>query len=291
MNGVFLDVTSPARLDVENNYIENAGGGVVVHGYAGNRDGKQSVVVFANRVRNINGMLNPGAGSPHFGSAHFIELDDVQSVPGILFGWNEVINDPGHSLAGDNIEIFRSSGTANQPLEIHDSYLQGADLNGGGIAIKGGLDDTAKNAAAFNYIHDNQVVGTGSHGIAFFAGHDNLAANNRVVSSGMLQAGRKNIARSVGMVEDDGTGVSLANGSMYNNTMRDNTIGWMCWESSCAAQGNRMDAHFSASPGDYSTNSVLISQPITRQMEEQEYQIWRNKVNAAAVSIGPAFQN
>ncbi len=305
MNGVFLDVTSPAGLDVENNYLENAGGGVVVHGYAGNRDGKQSIVVFANRVRNINGLLSHGAGpslagasaasprpgSPHFGPAHFIELDDVQSVPGILFGWNEVINDPDHSLAGDNIEIFRSSGTVNQPLEIHDSYLQGADPHGGGIAIKGGLDDTAQNAAAFNNIHDNQIVSTGSHGIAFFAGHDNLAANNRVISSGMLQAGRKNIARSVGMADDDRTGRSIRNGSMYNNTMRDNTIGWMCWEPSCAALGNRMDAHFSASPGDYSTNSVLISQPITRQMEEEEYQIWLNKINAAAVSIGPAFQN
>ena len=40
-NGVFLEVASPVKLDVENNYIENAQGGVIVHGYAGNRDGQE----------------------------------------------------------------------------------------------------------------------------------------------------------------------------------------------------------------------------------------------------------
>jgi hypothetical protein len=56
----------------------------------------------------------------------FIQFDGVQSVPGIELGWNEVINDPSHRLAGDNIDVYRSGGTANRPLEIHDTYIQGA---------------------------------------------------------------------------------------------------------------------------------------------------------------------
>ncbi len=315
-NGLFLEVASPINLDVENNYIENASGGVIVHGYSGNRDGKQTIVIRANRVRNINGqvgdgrlggsLLSDGSGGSPAGSglraAHFIEIDDAQSVPGVLLGWNEVINDPEHSLVADNIEIFRSGGTANQPLEIQNSFIQGASSyasetasNGGGIGITGGLDDTASNASAFNSIHDNQVIGTGSYGIAFFAGHENLAINNRVISSGLLSRTKQNTARSVGMTNGGGNrddaGLSTATESMYNNTMRDNVIGWMCWEAGCATHGNRMDARFPASPADYSSNSLLPSRPITLESEEEEYRLWLNKIGSAGVSIGPAFQN
>src|SRR6202041_3873556 len=61
-NGVFLEVASPVRLDVENNYIENAQGGVIVHGYAGNREGEQNIVIRSNRARNMNGLFREGKG-------------------------------------------------------------------------------------------------------------------------------------------------------------------------------------------------------------------------------------
>ncbi len=194
-NGIFLETASPARLDVENNYIENAQGGVIVHGYAGNRDGEQTIVIRANRARNLNGMLSDGNGGylPAEGSnrspARFIQFDSVQSVPGIDVGWNEVINYPGRSLVEDNIDVYRSSGTPNRPLEIHDTYIQGAypykptqdAYTGGGIKTDAKADDSAQEVPAFNMIHDNQVVGTVSYGIQFAAGHDNAAANNRVI--------------------------------------------------------------------------------------------------------------
>jgi Bacterial Ig-like domain (group 2) len=302
-NGVFLDASSPARLDVENNYVENAGGGVMVRGYSGNRDGQQTVVIRANRARNLNGLLSDGNGGylPGVGSnrsvSNFIQLDKVQSVPGIDVGWNEVINYPGRSLVADNIDVKRSSGTPNQPLEIHDTYIQGAypytaaqaNYQGGGIKTEGSPDDSAQDATAFNNIHDNQVVGTVNYGIAFTAGHDNTAANNRVISSGQLADGTRIAAQYVGMANGDVNGASVANPSMYNNTMHDNLIGWTCWNSSCSQSGYRKDQSFPASPADYSTNSVLAAQPITPQMENNEYQIWLNKTASAGVSVGPAF--
>jgi Big-like domain-containing protein len=302
-NGVFLDASSPTRLDVENNYVENAGGGVLVHGYSGNRDGQQTIVIRANRARNLNGLLSDGNGGylPGVGSnrsvSHFIELDRVQAVPGIDVGWNEVINYPGRSLVADNIAIKSSSGTPNQPLEIHDTYIQGAypytaaqaDYQGGGIKTVGSPDDSAQQATAFNSIHDNQVVGTVNYGIEFTAGHDNIAASNRVISSGMLADGTRIAAQRVGMANGDVNGASVANASMYNNTMHDNLIGWACWTSSCAQSGYRKDQSFPASPGDYSTNSVLPPQPITPEMENNEYQIWLNKTASAGIAVGPAF--
>src|SRR3984885_5264157 len=302
-NGVFLDASSPARLDVENNYVENAGGGVLVHGYSGNRDGQQTIVIRANRARNLNGLLSdgnggylPGAGSNHSVS-NFIQLDKVQSVPGIDLGWNEVINYPGRSLVADNIDVKLSNGTPNQQLEIHDTYIQGAypytaaqaDYQGGGIKTEGSPDDSAQEATAFNNIHDNQVVGTVNYGIAFTAGHDNVAANNRVISSGQLADGTRIAAQYVGMANGDVNGASVTNPTMYNNTMHDNLIGWTCWNSSCSQSGYRKDQSFPASPADYSTNSVLAAQPITPQMENNEYQIWLNKTASAGISVGPAF--
>jgi hypothetical protein len=299
-NGNFIEVSSPARLDVENNYVENAQGGVIVHGYAGKRDGQQTIVIRANRARNLNGLLSDGNGGylPGEGAnrshAHFIQFESVQSVPGIDVGWNEVINYPGRSLVEDNIDIYRSSGTANQPLEIHDTYIQGAypykpaqdAYTGGGIKTDGSIDDTAQDAPAYNSIHDNQVVGTVSYGISFAAGHDNIAANNRVISSGLLSDGTKIAAQGVGLANGATAGPSA---SMYNNTMRDNLVGWTCWKSACAQTGYRKDQFFPASPADYSANSVMATAQITFNMEDNEYQVWLNKLSSAAVAIGPAF--
>ena len=299
-NGIFLQAASPARLDVENNYIENASSGVVVHGYSGNRDGKQTIVIRANRVRNPSGLLSDGNGGylPGEGSNHsvsrFIELDTVQAVPGMDVGWNEVVNYPGRSLVSDNIDVNRSSGTPNQPLEIHDTYIQGAypyraaqdPYNGGGIKTEGGSSDSPRETAAFSSIHDNQVVGTVGYGIAFTAGHDNIASNNRVISSGLLADGTRIAAQGVGLAEEATGG---ANASVYNNTMRDNLVGWMCWKSSCAQGGYRNDVFFPASPADYSTNSAIATGEITFNTENNEYQLWLNKLSEAAVTVGPSF--
>jgi hypothetical protein len=208
-----------------------------------------------------------------------------------------VINYPGHSMVGDNIVVYRSSGTVNRPLEIHDTYIQGAypyraaqdAYTGGGIKTDGGADDTTQNASAFNNIHDNQVVGTVAYGIQFAAGHDNIAANNRVISSGLLADGAKIAAQHVGMENSDVTGGAIANGSMYNNAMHDNLVGWMCWQSSCAQEGYRKDQFFPASPGDYATNSVLAAGQITLDTENNEYQVWLNKVASAGIAVGPSF--
>jgi hypothetical protein len=280
-SGVFLETTSPVRLDVENNYIENASRGVLVHGYSGNRDGQQTIVIRGNRARNLNGLLSDGKGgylpaASTDATSRFIELDNVQAVPGIDLGWNEVINYPGLSLVADNIAVRNSGGTANQPTEIHDTFLMGQDAySGGGIKTESTLGASAEAAPAFNNIHDNQVVGAVSYGIEFAGGHDNVAANNRVISSKLDSDGTRITVPSAGMVNVDGT-----------NTMHDNIVGWNCW--TCSYSGYRKDQYFPASPGDYSNNVVLPQSP-TNQSAAQEYQFWMNKMASAGISIGPSF--
>jgi hypothetical protein len=88
------------------------------------------------------------------------------------------------------------------------------------------------------------------------------------------------------MANSDATGNA---GSMYNNTMHDNLIGWTCWSASCAAQGHRKDQYFPASPADYSTNSVLATRQLTPDTENSEYQVWMNKMATAGIAVGPSF--
>jgi hypothetical protein len=221
-------------------------------------------------------------------------FDSVKAVPGIDVGWNEVINYPGKSLVQDNILVFRTSGTANLPLEIHDTYIQGAypakasdAFSGGGIKVDNRPNDSAVDASAFNDIHDNQVVGTGSYGIEFLAGHDNVAANNRVVGSGLLPDGSKLSASFVGIASAAPSDEEA--GSTYSNTMHDNVVGWSCWNTACASVGFRNDQYFPAAPSDYSANSVITDPQVTRDLENNEYQVWQDKLSANAVTIGPSF--
>ena len=133
------------------------------------------------------------------------------------------------------------------------------------------------------------MVGTVGYGIEFAAGHDNIASNNVVISSGLLADGSRIAAQHVGMSNGDVNRASVGNGSMYNNTMHDNLIGWTCWSRSCSQSGYRNDQSFPASPADYSSNSVLAPQPITLDRENQEYQLWLNKMVSAGIPVGPAF--
>jgi Chitobiase/beta-hexosaminidase C-terminal domain len=297
-NGVLLEVNSPARLDVENNYMENVRGGILVHGYSGSPEGRQTLVIRANRARSFG--ARPGddmsaSYADRVTSSSFAELDGVQSVAGVDLGWNEVINYQSRGRVGDVVLLYRSSGTANNPLEIHDSYIEGAYQDqpkgahfGGGIKVDGDADDTPEKSSAFASIHDNQVVGTVSYGIAFAAGHNNVAANNRIVSSGLLPDGTKITGRRVGLSNSDAYD-NLGNGSLYNNSMHDNLVGWACWSEACTQVGNRQDQNFPAAPGEYSDNSVLPPIRITRATEESEYSIWTSKLAAAGVKVGPNF--
>jgi Bacterial Ig-like domain (group 2)/Chitobiase/beta-hexosaminidase C-terminal domain len=283
-NGTFLDVASPRRLDVENNYMENVRDGVSVSGYSGDQSANQTLVIRNNRVRNLNGLLSDGAGGyqtergPSHGQSRFVELNNVQSVPGIDVGWNEVVDYPTQSLATDVIDVYRASGTINQPLQVHDLYIQDAH-RGGGIKTEGAVDDTVQDTSAYMDIHDNQVVGTVSYGIAFNAGHDNVAANNRVISTAVLADGTKVVGQQAGLLS-----VNPHGGTSYNNTMHDNLVGWGCTTAPCVG------AQFlPASPGDYSSNTVLTTREITSEMEGDEFQLWLSKIAAAGVRVGPSF--
>jgi hypothetical protein len=295
--GVFVDAQNSVLLDVENCYFENVRYGVFLRGYAGNRNGTQTITILNNRGRNILGVESNGnngtlAGETNWQWAHAIQLDGANGVPGIKIAWNEIVNYPSQSLVNENVSMFDSGGTSSSPAQIHDNYVQGGyaynpavdSYNGGGFITDGSGSDTAQTASAFNNFYNNQVVDTVNQGIEIGAGHDNAAYNNRIVSAGLLPNGTKISAQNVGIMLYDIYG-NIAKGSMYNNNVYNNTVGWMCWR--CTWDGYRNDEWFPTNNSYYSTNQSIPANPITLAMQSAEYQTWLAKLSSEGVAVGP----
>jgi hypothetical protein len=298
-NGLFVDAQNPALLDVEHCYFESVRFGVYVRGYAGDRDGTETVTILNNRGRNILGLESDGnqgylPGESQWQWAHAFQLSNMPSVPGIQIAWNEIVNYPFQSLVNENINMFDAGGTASSPAETHDNYIQGAygynpaagAYNGGGFTTDGSGSDTVATASSFNNVYNNQIVATVNIGIEFGAGHDNVAYNNRVIASGLLSNGAKISAQNVGLSLYDVYG-NIQNGSMYNNNMHGNTVGWMCWAARCAWDGYRNDEYFPDNNGYYSTNQSISANPISLRVERAEYPAWLAKVSANGMVVGP----
>ena len=298
-NGIFVDAQNPILLDVENCYFESVTFGVWVRGYAGNRNGTETITILNNRGRNILGLESNGnngylPGESNWVWAHAIQLSNMPSVPGITVAWNEIVNYPYQSLVNENISLYGAGGTSSSPAEFHDNYIQGAypsnpvidSYNGGGFTTDGSASDTVQSASAYNNVYNNQVVGTVNMGIEFGAGHDNAAYNNTVISSGLLPNGTEIAAQNVGITIYDVYG-NIANGTMYNNDMHGNTVGWMCWASRCAKGGYRNDEFFPNNESYYSTNQSISANPITLQAEDSEYSTWLAKISSSGTVLGP----
>jgi len=298
-NGTFVNAQNPILLDVENCYFETVSFGIWVRGYAGNRNGTETITILKNRGRNVLGLESNGnngylAGEGNWAWAHAIQLSNMSSVPGITVAWNEIVNYPNQSLVNENISLYDAGGTSSSPAEFHDNYIQGAypynpatdSYNGGGFTTDGSASDTVQTSSAYNTVYNNQVVGTVNMGIEFGAGHDNVAYNNTVISSGLLPNGTKIAAQNVGITVYDVYG-NMENGTMYNNDMYGNTVGWMCWASRCAADGYRNDEYFPNNESYYSTNQSISANPITQQAEESEYSTWLAKISSSGTVLGP----
>jgi hypothetical protein len=297
--GTFVDAQNSVLLDVENCYFENVQFGVYLRGYTGNRNGTQTITILNNRGRNILGVESNGnngtlPGETNWQWAHAIQLSGAYGVPGIKIAWNEIVNYPSQSLVNENINMFDSGGTSSSPAQIHDNYVQGAyaynpavdSYNGGGFTTDGSASDTVQTASSFNNIYNNQIVDTVNMGIEIGTGHDNAAYNNRVISAGLLPNGTKIPSQNVGLSLYDVYG-NILNGSMYNNNMYGNTVGWMCWAARCAWDGYRNDEWFPINNSYYGTNTSISANPITLAMESAEYQTWLAKISSSGMTVGP----
>ena len=309
--GFFFLTVYPDRVRLENNTIEGTRG---IEMIGQNQPGmQQEIAVLRNRAHNLDGRTRNGVtcsaqndipftSNDGACGASFVQLSGIVHVPNIEIAWNEVINDPDQGHVDDNINIYNSSGTPTSPIQIHDNYIQGAypthpasdPYTGSGIDLADG-DGNADVNHVTSYVtaFHNQVVSTANVGIFIASGHDNLFYENRVVSSGYLPDGRhiKNHFTGIYVWDCCYGQTKKSPPVMYNDVARDNLIGYAYINDQ--GQAIRSDTYLpdcakNADGSSKCVNNQSIAGPITLAMERNEYQLWRQKVADAQITLGVA---
>jgi hypothetical protein len=255
--------------------------------------------ILNNKAVNLEDRASDGQGGfeakePYPG--HFIILNGIVAPEGAEIGWNQVVQTPGQSSTTDVINIYRSQGSASQPIRVHDNYIEGdssplAPTGFSGVAI---IADGAKTApvTAFARFENNQVVHTAGTGIAIANGHDVTVIGNRVVSCGQDASGQwfaASFALGVYLWDAYGSGPSL----YYNNAVTATAGGFVrpnsagapmaadAWASSLSVTypGNWM-------AGNDFTDPCFVNGQLNLAAEDAERNYWATKVANAGEQIG-----
>jgi len=282
----------------------NGTSGMNLYNFIGSPSEGDGVRIVRNRAVNIDGRKSDGEGGflafdererlsdghteQGYERVQFVQLNQVREVSGVVIAWNDVRNRPGKSRVEDNISIYRSSGTEQSPIRIHNNYIHGAynvkpgrtdyvkggweytwDYSGGGIMLGDG------EGCGFVRAYQNQVVSTTNYGIAVYAGHDNRVYDNRVISSGLLADGQSIAQQNVGIYIWDGEDAGPA--GFYNNHGSGNRVGWV-------KDGERNDWWIPDAAS--FTNNIRMSGSVTLATEATELALWKTKLSKAAVKVG-----
>ncbi len=301
--GRFVHLEEFSSATIENNELTGTSG-MYFRDYRGVPAKGDTVRVTRNRALNIDGRYSTGPDTFSPDQARlvqFVQLNNVRGLTGAEIAWNEVINEPGRSRPEEVISIYLSSGTPSSPILIHDNYLRGAyparpttdAYSGGGMNLGDGSARTPATASAYVSAYHNVVVSTGNQGIAVSSGHDIQVYENRVLSSGYLPDGRPVYAQNVGMYVWD-----IHNDAQYgtfrNISVWGNLVGWSVprdgpqasnpyWFPNCPERWPQRDRP--ALKG--CTGNRALPGRVTQTMEAQEYDLWKARVAAARIRIGP----
>ena len=296
--GLSIHMPYMSKLDVEHCYFEGCQG-MDIQQYTGNPAiADNTLTVRYNKVHNVDGRYSNGSGgyqNAGVGAPHFLLLQHTPNVPRIEVGWNEIINDPGHSYVSDVINFYGSGGVSGSTANIHDNYIQGAyppdptasggqGFSGSGIICDGYNTDTATTCDAYVNIYNNQVVNTANTGIAITAGHDNAFSNNRIVTSGRLPDGTPMTALNVGCYISNSNGQSF----FYNDSATGNVIGY-CNNPNTGSTNNTFFNGTDSHNVDLSTyvgkNSYWNGAPSLSD-EAAEHQSWLRKLDSNRITVG-----
>ena len=291
--GNFVSLNGVKNLLMENNYTENTRG-INLYQYTGNASAGETVRIYRNQFRNMNGRTSDGNGglTNNIIVTHTILFNALKTIAGVDIAWNEVINEPGKSQTEENFIMYSTSGTVSSPIKIHDNYIQGAysvnpatdaSYAGGGILLGDGrVYDNGSNANVYN----NQIVNTTNQGLAISGGVNHRVYNNRVISSGRLPNGQRIPSQNIGIyIWDVNNGAKYSPVTFANNVMSNNVIAWTkvkadgtsvaspMWMPSCGINGTTC----------VNNQSLGIA---TLDTEKQEYQLWKSKLTSNNIRVG-----
>ena len=286
--GRFLKAENFDSIVVQNNQFDQTAG-IYLLTYLGDPNAGPTIQVVGNVVHNIDGRHSNGAGAYQADRdlVQFVQLDQVQHVPNIEIAWNQVTNDPGNSAVEDNISIYKSSGTKNSPIRIHDNLIEGAyppdplsaDYSGGGIMLGDGNPDTPETGSGYVVAFNNQVINTTNYGMAIASGTHCSMHHNRIISTGTLSDGTPLPAQNVGAYVWDSNGkrAKIPKGFTANGGYA-NRIGW-------TKDGKRND-WWVPNAASWKDN-IHWPGRITSETIAGEHDFWNKKLAKEHVTVGP----
>ncbi|PNY79938.1 hypothetical protein CVO96_17720 [Deinococcus koreensis] len=294
--GRFVHLEQFRNVKIENNELSGTSG-IYLREFTGKFKLGQTIKILRNKALNIDGRYSIGKeqySKTGYHLVQFVQFNQIKNVSGAEIAWNQVINEPGKSRVEEIISMYLSSGVPSSSIKIHNNYLQGAfnvqptklSYGGSGMNLGDGSSRTVAGAAAYIRAFHNQIVGTNS-GIAMSAGHNLLAYENRLISSGYLPDGRAIAGQNVGIYVWDIHNDKRFK-TFYNVVARDNIVGWSTplkgrasvnpfWFPDCSRDRNGRSL---------CQGNVSLPGPITLGRERQEYVRWQAKLRASKVRIG-----
>lgn len=275
----FLAVDEFKNVVVEHCYMQATAGIYLGVQYTGNGSPEQSVKIRYNKVRDINGQIYNGKYR-----VQFVQFNYRGELPHAEIAWNEVINRPGHSAVEDNINIHNSRGTASSPIRIHNNYIQGAfpyplhlkTYSGGGI-ISDSPGSDSLTATAYLDVYENQLVGLGNYCLAIAGGNNIEMHHNRAIVAAAFDDGKPYHFWTSGIWAKDYYKMH----STFNNSIHHNTLAVLgetrTWRNEI------FDSTFVAA-AEYA--NYVLPDSVTKQLEQQEYKLWQDKLRQNHIKIG-----
>ena len=224
---------------------------------------------------------------------HFIMLNGVSATQGAEIAWNQFTATIGKSSTEDVINIYKSQGSRNNVISVHDNFMEGNaspsapnNYTGTGLIADG---DAAAPETAFVSFAQNHVVHTAGSGVEIAAGHDILVTGNRVVSCGQDAAGNWFAAPFVNAI----VVWNFYEVAQFSNLTVEKTAGGMLRPDS---NGAPMIADLWARQEDLNNTDVLGTNSFTDPClqggtvnlgpEDAERAFWRNKLLQQNIQVG-----
>jgi hypothetical protein len=158
------------------------------------------ISVTYNDIQNVQGPFPRG---------QMVQFNTVSGT-GNRINYNTCDNISGQSNPEDLVNLFKSNGTINDPIQVIGNWLRG-----GGPSTSGGGLLAGDNGGSYQLFENNICVNTGNEGIEVAGGHDITVNNNTFYSP---------------QTTVSGVGISVYNqcttDQCYNITVQNNQINW-----------------------------------------------------------------
>lgn len=254
--------------------MEGTAGIYIGQSYVGNGSASETIKIRYNRASNIDGRVYGGKDF-----AQFVQFNFRNPIRHAEISWNQIINDPDKSAVEDNINMHNSRGTSDSPIRIHNNYIQGAfpvpstirEYSGGGIITDG--DGDINICPAYIEAYDNHLVGLGNYAMGIAGGNNIRYHHNKAINAATFADNSQYKTVNTALWSKD---YYLRN-TTFSNSVDNNTVAAVCW----GYINNRYDISV-AQGADFRDNNFLPN-PITRQMEQDEFTNW-GKSSSSTVS-------